>query len=203
MLMIKEYFPEAKFRNLMITQVDAHGNADVHYIDMEPFLAAISDYYAAEKPDVYKELKERKMFDKSIYLGTAAAVTETLDKIKDLPVKEQLLWVANELNKLTLDENEEQLSKNEYKKEKRRVLAQAYLDLTKIAGTDFNASPEDLTLSGSMLKGLSDIEQPHIKTFNKAFLEAKHDKTKEGIALERTERELAELAIGDVHKSNR
>lgn len=202
-LLLKEQFPNMKFRNLQIVKLDYKGNPVVYNIEIKPFLGAIAAYYKETKPQVYEELNKKGLFTAQSYLGVSSSILDVYDEIKGIDnVNDQLIYLSNEINKVTLNEDEAGADKT-YNKIRRAELTEAYLQLTKNKGEDFAKSPADLTRVGYWFKNLSDVEEPRVKALHKVLLEANEAKRKEAAALEKKHRELALAAVGDVYKGNK
>jgi hypothetical protein len=68
-MIVKEHNPDTKFRNLTVAHLSKNKEVEAFEVNINSALGILERYYKAEKPEVYKQLKEKGVFDKRSYAG--------------------------------------------------------------------------------------------------------------------------------------
>jgi len=175
-LIIKEKFPDARFRNVRIIRIDnKDGRHKAFDVDLEPYLGMIGAYYKANIPSVYKQLLDNNLLDETTYVGIQTPIIKYAKVLKDLSLNDRLVWVDNKLAELTLNRSKETLEADSSEvKAQRAALAELRLELTKIPGTQLKGQFDDIDRFFGQLKNMSDIEHAGFQTFHTALLDAKN-----------------------------
>lgn len=178
-LILKEHFPNIRFRNVSIVKLSKRGNHSNMEVDLSPFLAMIGNYYEANLPQVYTQLKEKGLLDVSNYLGTKAAVMTALPgALQFAPLEEQVQHVKAKLEMIYLRNDERQIKADPELSRQVKVYTEALLELKKIPGANLDADIEDIPAATGQLKNLSDIANPKVQVLHREILKARHNANK-------------------------
>lgn len=175
-LMIKEKFPDARFRGVRIVRIDnKDGRHKAFEVDLEPYLGMIGAYYKANNKDVYNALVEKNLLDETTYVGVQTPIIKYSKVLKDLTLHDRLVWVDNKLAELTLNRSKETLEADSSEiKAQRAALAELRLELTKQPGTNLKGQFDDIDRFFGQIKNMSDIEHAGFQTFHVSLLDAKN-----------------------------
>jgi hypothetical protein len=92
-----------RFTDLIIAQPTSNiqdDNCITVSVNIEKYLKAIENYYAKEKPEIYKVLNEKGLFDAGNYGGLSNTILDLDDVELDLPYDQLLKKYELELTRL-------------------------------------------------------------------------------------------------------
>ena len=101
-LMIKYNNPSAKFRQLSIEYLNKNTLVESYNINLESYLNFLESYFKAKQPDIYKDLKEKNLFDLYSYGATIPEDTEKVFQEKQETIElldEQIEITTNSISK--------------------------------------------------------------------------------------------------------
>jgi hypothetical protein len=180
-LILKEHFPDMRFRDVGIGKLSKNGNHRFLHTDIVPYLKTIGEYYKQNHPDVYKELVDKKLFDPATYYGSKGQVLKALEgSIAFAPIAEQIQYVKGRLEMIYVRNTPEQIEKDPYLRDQVKIYTEALLEFSKLPGTNIDANVEDIPSVTGLLKGFTDIDNPKIQGLHKHILEAR-SKANKGI----------------------
>ena len=176
-VMLKEKFPDLKFRSIKIVSIDSLGNPTAMELDLEPYLFTIQNYYKQNHPKLYQELTDKGLFVLSSYKGTPQALIDLHDKIGHLTREEKLTYLKNQLAALYSRSSKEQVERDERKKKLSIQLTEAILEIEKEPSMDLKSKTPDIGAFWRF-KNFSDIDNPRIHVLHKLLLTARDNITK-------------------------
>jgi len=173
-IMLKEKFPEMKFRSIKLVKIDHQGKATPMELDLQPYLYTIADYYKAKHPQVYEQLQAKGLFAASNYKGTAESLVSFEDKMGHLTLKEKHLYLQNQLAMLYAGKTKSEIQNDPHIRPLAKQYSDALLELEKDPATDLASNTEDLS-SLWKFKNFSDIANPKVQTLHKIIMDAKRN----------------------------
>lgn len=199
-LIIKENFPDARFRNIRVVRIDnKDGRHKAYDVDLAPYLGMIGAYYKANNKEVFNKLNDLNLLDETTYIGVQSPIIKYKKVLEPLSLSDRLLWVDSKLAELTLNKSKEALEADSSElKAQRAALAELRLELTKIPGTNLKGQFDDIDRFFGQLKNMSDIEHAGFQTFHKALIEAKASAKHEFESYTSKEEELLKEVLKEV-----
>ena len=196
-IMVKEHQPNAIFRQILVHHLERNNPFKQPFqVHLRDYLLIISNYLQAEKPEVYKALKEKGLLESSNYTTSDVRNSAALDKYSHQPLKEQIKGLEQDIEILRTKIATPGLSKDlASDKALLEVLSNEYLKLTK-------TSKESLDSEGQLgdfkawASSIYNINSPRIQAFNKIFRKASQ-KSQDRIT---DEQQVAEKLFSDVRK---
>lgn len=195
-IMVKEKYPEIRFRDLKIIKVSKYGDHSAHLVDLASYLGIIGDYYKANNREVYDKLKSKGLLEVDNYLGTDTALVDVMYKIANKPLEEQRKLLQAEIDVIVLNP----LYKNEmppHVKAKLNLYTKALLELTKDKDMDLNSESADIAAFFGQFKNLSDVDNNKVKVFNNEYLRAREEARKEREAIFEKNKELLSKVVAE------
>lgn len=198
-IMLKEQFPDMKFRSIKIVRLDKYGNPHPMELDMQPYLYTVGEYYKQNFPDKYKELMDKKLLLASSYQGVAESVISVQNKIKNLSREEQIYYLEAKLTSIYTNNTREEVARNPGLLEASRTYTHALLEAKRPAGIDLKMKTPDLnSLWG--FKGFSDIANPKVQVLHKELMDAKQKVNNELLEIEKEHNRLFENLVSEKAK---
>lgn len=201
-LMLKEKFPEGRFRDIKVVRLTSYGEAREYKVELEPYLNMIGDYYKEKNPDVYNKLVEAKLLEASTYGGTPLEVLQVENRIKGLPYDAQVRVLQEELNYITLRYTKEEIDSNYTLKQQRAAIGRALLELQKMPHVNLDEVSEDIDRFKGKFKNISDISNRQVQTLHAIKLERDKEMGKELHELDVQHRALVEEVLAEQHYSD-
>lgn len=174
-MIIKEHFPDARFRDISIARLHADGQVTKMKLDLQPYLSTIGEYYRSVHPELYKTIKEKGLFEERNYSGTPTALLKLYDALKDLAPQDQLDYLHAQLTILRYGKTPEAIQKDPYLRSVERTYTDAILEISKTEGQSLNEKVEDIPNVTGGFKNFSDIANPKVQVFHKVLLDARHE----------------------------
>jgi hypothetical protein len=171
-VMLKEKFPDLKFRSIKIVTIDSLGNPTAMELDLEPYLYTIQNYYKTNHPEVHDALEAKGLFKLSSYKGVTQSLIDLHSEIAHLSRDEKIIYLRNKLSNLYLRSSKEQVERDPKKKALSIKYTQALLEIEKDPTMDLKAKSPDLGFFWR-IKNFSDVDNPRIQVLHKVLLEAK------------------------------
>ena len=171
-LMLKEKFPDMKFKSVKILLIDSLGNPTAMELDLEPYLFTIQNYYKSVNPKLHDELESRGLFKVSSYKGTAQVLVDLYREIAHLSRDEKLKYLKTKLSNLYLRSSKEQVERDLRKKELSIKYSEAILEIEREPTVDLNAKTPDVGAFWKF-KNFSDIDNPRIHVLHNILLKAR------------------------------
>jgi len=199
-IMLKEKFPNMKFRSIKLVKVDYKGKATIMELDIQPYLYTIGDYYKQTNPEIYNKLKEAKLLEASSYKGEATSIIELQDSISHLSTKEKHLYLKEKLGILHEGKTKSEIQSDPNIRVLSKKYSDAILELEKDAATDLNSKSEDLS-SFWQFKNFSDISNPKVQTLHKIIMDAKAKTQKYLLGIESEHDKLYQAALNKEDQS--
>lgn len=189
-MMIKEKFPDARFRSIKLVKVDVRSNHRVFEVDLGSYLELIENFYLKENPELAKKLGEKGMFTASNYMGASAAAVKYTERMKDMSMATKLEYVEEKLKELTL-RSKNRSADTTTMKEERAVLAELYQELSASPEVDLKRDTDDLSgIFGKYTKNLSDISHPRVQQLHVEIQQVRNRMRKEFQEINKTEQDL-------------
>lgn len=188
-MIIKEKFPDAKFRSIKLVKVNSKGDHRAMELDLGTYLELINNYYSKTNPTLAASLTEKGMFDVTNYQGTSAVVMKYAKAMEKMSLPVKLEYVENKLKSLTLYSNERSRDST-YVQQERAVLAQLYLELTKMPEANLKRDTDDISGITGQLKNLSDIKHPQVQALHSELNTVRNAMRKEFHEISKKEQEL-------------
>jgi hypothetical protein len=171
-VMLKEKFPDLKFRSIKLLVIDAMGNPTAMELDLEPYLFTIQNYYKTNHPKIHDEMEKKGLFKLSNYKGVTQSLIDLHSEISHLSRDEKLIYLKNKLSDLYLRSSKEQVERDPRKKALSIKYSQAILEIEKEPTIDLKSKTPDLGFFWK-IKNFSDVDNPRIQVLHKVLLEAK------------------------------
>jgi len=115
-LMIKEQFPEARFRDFAIVNIGNNMPTGVYPISLKNYLLMLEEYFKTENPEQYALLNAKGLFNFNSYIAESRESEEilTLPEFKNKTIEEQSIVLASKIEQLRnkYTENGEEIPKN-------------------------------------------------------------------------------------------
>lgn len=202
-LLIKEKFPNARFRDIKIVKINSDGTSQNMRVELSKYLATIGEYYKETNPSLYKELSEKGLFDAEQYAGKTQSFIEVENMISGMAHEDRLVYLKAKLATLHHGKTKEQIERDADIKAETIKYTNAILELEKMPGVDLSEDTGDLPYLGRF-KNLSDISNPKVQTFHRALLKAKDNVAKEKKEIfDEHDRLLRELEKDQATRSNK
>lgn len=179
-MMIKESFPEVKFREMAVVHLDRQGADRILPADFEMFIPMVEAYVKAERPAVYQEMKDKGLFNPADYRSSSRASVE-LDAATEgaKSVEEQVQYAEQALMSLTASRDLNTVALDSDAKQTAADLTLAVLEKTK--GKSVSPSVDD-TPMGNVKRWIGNIYStgnPLVQAFIQYFTKAKDKAYKE------------------------
>jgi len=166
-MMVKEKFPDVKFRSVKLIRVDTNNsNHKAMELDLGLYLELISNYYRATNPTLHTSLEEKGMFDVLKYQGEAAVVNKYNKTMEGWSLSTKLEYVENKLKALTLYSNV-RATDDSFIKSERAVLAKLYQELSKSPEANLSRHTDDISGLLGNFKNMSEVEHPQVQQWHK------------------------------------
>jgi len=173
-VILKEHFPDMRFRKIGIAKLSKSGNHTFMELDLQPYLTLIGNYYKKVNPEVYEELKKANLLSVKSYLGTKGELVRVLPYGLHLaPMEDQLAYLQAKLDKLSYGMTPDQMSKYPDLREEIRMYTEAILEIKKQPGMDLDEKTPDIPGVTGLTKNFSDISNPKVQVLHKEILKAK------------------------------
>lgn len=166
-MMVKEKFPDVKFRSVKLIRVDTNNsNHKAMELDLGLYLELISNYYRATNPTLHASLEEKGMFDVLKYQGEAAVVNKYNKTMEGWSLPTKLEYVENKLKALTLYSNV-RATDDSFIKSERAVLAKLFQELSKSPEANLSRHTDDISGLLGNFKNMSEVEHPQVQQWHK------------------------------------
>jgi hypothetical protein len=180
-MMIKESFPDVKFREMAVVHLDKQGADRILQADFEVFLPMVEAFVKAERPAVYQEMVDKGLFNPRAYKSSSRPAIE-LDAATEgaKSTEEQLQYAEQALMSLTASRDLSTLGVDSDTKQTAADLTLAVLE--KQSGKPISPSA-DASPMGTVKRWIGNIYStgnPLVQSFIQYFTKAK-DKAYEEI----------------------
>lgn len=175
-LILKDKFPDMRFRGMRIVKLDLKGNAVAYEVPLQNMLSTISEFYQKNDAAKFKELNDKGLFDSNNYTGLSSEAVSTLQAnydLENMTNEQQIQYIQAELNSLSYGKTEQSLKTDQGLRQRIALLTNVLIELKREAGIDVNAQVEDIPNVTGMFKNMSDVEHPKVQVFHKVLLDAK------------------------------
>lgn len=198
-IMLKEKFPDMRFRSIKIVKLDRYGNPHAMELDMQPYLYTVGEYYKQNFPDKFKELTEKKLLLASSYQGVGDSIINLQDKLSGKSREEQIYYLEAKLTSLYMNNTREEVARNPGLLEASRQYTHALLEAKRPSGVDLKMKTPDLNSLWSF-KNFSDVANPKVQVLHKELMDAKLQVTTELQEIEKEHNALFENLVSETAK---
>lgn len=164
-MMLKEQFPDVKFRAIKLVKVDSNSDHREMELDLSTYLEVIASYYAKTNPALHESLEAKGLFNVQRYQGQSAVLNKYMKTMQDWSLATKLEYVENKLKALTLYTNRREKDSTNVKEE-RAVLAKLYQELIKSPEVNLKREGDDISAILGDFKNFSDIAHPQVQALH-------------------------------------
>jgi hypothetical protein len=189
-MIIKEHHPDTKFRNLTVAHLQKIKEVEGFEVNINDTLSILEKYYKIEKPDVYKQLKEKGVFNARSYVGMDMDMKFDAD-MEGKSNSDKIAIYTNRLQALTTS-----YPKNKHNDDEIVDLTKKILILEKNPGDslDFSMTGEsDMGFIKRWLGSKTAVTNNIVQTFIKKIVEPAQNRAQE--ELDKANKEHRDLLI--------
>lgn len=173
-MMIKEHFPEAKFKGVYIAKLSKFKRHYLHQVNLEDFLPVIENYYRENnKLDNFKNRKD--IFDARQYRGVPTYIVQYRELYADVEPSLRLKFAYQKLKQITSKYSKDIIDASSDLREEVAFWTKVIAELESIEGVNVDYNSTDLPDLLWQLKGFTDVGDPKVSTLAKVLNERKLD----------------------------
>lgn len=193
-MMIKEHFPEARFKGVYLAKLSKFKRHYLHQINLEDFLPVVKNYY--EENGKAANFKNRPDLLKATeYLGTPTYILHFREKYASVEPSLQLAFAYQKLKQLTSRYSKDVIESSKELREEVEFWTKVVTELESVVGSNVNYVSTDLPDLLWQLKSFTDISDPKVATLGKVLNERKLQVNEEYQELMREHDRLAQEVI--------